>query len=146
MYPKGMVRSLARLQPWALLLLRLALGASMTFHGYEKLIPPGGLHRNHPLAGLEYFNQFVSSLGLPYWLGYISIVTEFVGGIFLLLGLFTRFWAFMVAGNMLVAIWKVNSHHGYSGSEYSLALTLIAVMLVTAGSGTLSLDRRFGIS
>ena len=141
-----MIRSLTRLQPWALALLRLALGVSMTYHGYEKLIPPGGLHRAHPLAGIEYFNQFVVSLGLPYWLGYISVATEFLGGIFLVVGLFTRFWAFMIAGNMLVALWKVNLHHGYAGSEYSLALVLIAVMLVTAGSGALSLDRRFGIS
>ena len=141
-----MIRSLARLQPWALMLLRLALGVTMLFHGYEKLIPPGGLHRSNPLAGFNYFNHFVVSLGLPYWLGYVSIVTEFVGGAFLILGLLTRFCALMIAGNMLVALWKVNLHHGYTGSEYSIVLVTMALMLVVAGSGSLALDRRFGLS
>ncbi len=141
-----MIRSLSKLQPWALTLLRLVLGASMLVHGWEKLIPAGGLHRSHPLAGVEGFNHFVATLGLPYWLGYVSVATEFLGGAFLLLGLLTRFWALMIAGNMLVALWKVNLHHGYDGSEYTLSLIVIAFMLLVAGSGALSLDRRFGIS
>ena len=99
-----MIRSLNKLQPWGLMLVRLALGVSMCFHGYEKLIPPGGLNRAHPLAGFDYFNHFVVSLGLPYWLGYVSVITEFVGGAFLVVGLLTRFWGLMIAGNMLVAI------------------------------------------
>jgi len=141
-----MIRSLNKLQPWALTLLRLVLGVAMVVHGWEKLIPAGGLHRGHPLAGFDAFNHFVASLGLPYWLGYVSIVTEFIGGIFVILGLLTRFWALMIAGNLLVALVKVDLHHGYSGSEYTLALIGMAVLLVTTGSGALSLDRRFSIS
>ncbi len=141
-----MIRFLARLQPWTLTLLRLVLGLSMLYHGWEKLIPAGGLHRAHPLAGIEAFNHFVTTLHLPYWLGYVSIATEFLGGIFLILGLLTRLFGFLVAINMAVALVTVNFHHGYSGSEYSLALFVIALMLVTAGSGALSLDRRLGLS
>ncbi len=141
-----MIRSLTRLQPWALTLLRLVLGVSMLVHGWDKLIPASGLHRSHPLAGIESFNHFVVSLGLPYWLGYVSIATEFLGGTCLILGLLTRFWAFLVVGNMLVALWKVNAHHGYGGSEYTLALVAMGFMLVVAGSGALSLDRRFGLA
>jgi len=141
-----MIRSLTKLQPWALTLLRLTLGVSMLVHGWEKLIPPGGLHRAHPLAGFDTFNHFVVTLGFPYWLGYVSIVTEFFGGLFLVFGLLTRFWAFMILGNMLVALWTVNRHHGYSGSEYTLALITMALMLVVAGSGAVAMDRRLGIS
>jgi putative oxidoreductase len=141
-----MIRNLNKLQPWALMLLRLTLGVAMLFHGWEKLIPAGGLHRTHPLAGIDAFARFVAELGLPAWLGYVSIATEFVGGAFVIVGLLTRFWAFLIAGNMLVALWKVNLHHGYGGSEYTLALITMALMLVVAGSGALSLDRRFGIS
>jgi putative oxidoreductase len=141
-----MIRFLAKLQPWALTLLRLVVGVSMVVHGWEKVIPAGGLHRAHPLAGVEAFCRFAATLGLPWWLGYVSVATEFAGGIFLLLGLLTRFWALMVLGNMVVALVKVNLHHGYSGSEYSLALAAMAFLLLTAGSGALSLDRRFGIS
>ena len=141
-----MFRSLAKLQPWAITLMRLVLGISMTVHGWEKLIPAGGLHRTHPLAGFDSFNHFVASLGLPYWLGYLSIISEFVGGLFLIAGLLTRFWALMILGNMLVALWTVNLHHGYSASEYTLSLITMALLLVTTGSGAASLDRRSGIA
>jgi putative oxidoreductase len=141
-----MIRSLTRLQPWALTLLRLALGASMLVHGWEKLIPASGLHRSHPLAGVDAFTHFVASLGLPYWLGYVSLVTECLGGACLILGLLTRFWAFLIVGNLLVALWKVNLHQGYAGSEYTLALITVALMLAVSGSGALALDRRLGVA
>jgi putative oxidoreductase len=141
-----MIRSLNKLQPWALMLLRVTLGLCMLYHGWEKLIPPGGLHRAHPLAGVDDFARFVVTLGLPAWLAYVSIAAEFLGGAFLIVGLLTRFWAFLIAGNMLVALWKVNLHHGYGGSEYTLALITMALMLMVAGSGALSFDRRLGLS
>jgi putative oxidoreductase len=141
-----MIRFLNRLQPWALTLIRLALGVSMVVHGWEKLIPAGGLHRTHPLAGVEAFNRYVVSLRLPYWLGYVSVATEFFGGLFLIIGLLTRFWAVMVAGNMLVALITVGIHQGFGISSYIGELTAMALLLVTAGSGALSLDRRLGIS
>ena len=141
-----MIRFLNKLQPWALTLVRLVLGMSMVVHGWEKIIPAGGLHRAHPMAGIEAFNHFVVTLGMPRWLRYVSVTTEFVGGMFLLLGLLTRFWALMVAGNLLVALAKVNLHHEYGGSEYTAALIALAGMLLVAGSGAVSLDRRLGIS
>ena len=127
-----MTKWLNSMQPFGALLMRLALGASMIFHGYSKVIPHGGLsHHAH----------FVASLGLPYWLGYVSAFTEFAGGILLILGLLTRVASFMVAIDMLVAIIMVNRHHGYAGSEYSLALLVIAIMLTFYGPGTFALDR-----
>ena len=32
------------LQPWAALLIRLALGASMLYNGWDKVVPHGGFH------------------------------------------------------------------------------------------------------
>ena len=139
-----MTRRLNQLQPWAVFLLRIALGASMLYHGWPKVVP-ASLHGSL-IAPMDNFARFVVSLGMPHWLGYVSALTEFVGGIFLLLGFLTRFSAFMVAGNMLVALITVNLHHGYAGSEYTLALIAIALTLVTTGSGALALDRRFGLS
>lgn len=141
-----MIRFLNRLQPWSLFLVRVTVGFAMVFYSHSKVYPAGGLHRGHLLAAVEHFNDFVVTLGLPRWLGYVSTATEFLGGLCILLGLFTRFWALMIAGNMLVALATVNYHHGYSGSEVSLALVAMSLMLVTAGSGALSLDRRFGLS
>ena len=140
-----MIRRLSRLQPWAVCLLRLVLGIAMTSHGYQKLMP-SSFHTAHPLAGADRFAQYIVSLGLPRWLGYVSVATESLGGILLILGLLTRFAALMVAGNMAVAIALVTLHKGYPGSEYALALLAMALLLVTTGSGSFAIDRRQGIA
>jgi putative oxidoreductase len=141
-----MIRFLSRLQPWAIALLRVALGVSMLVHGWEKLIPAGGLHRAHPLAGVEAFCRYVVTLGLPYWLGYVSFATEFFGGILLLLGFLTRVTAAFVAANMVVALVTVGIHQGFGIYSYIAELAGIAMLLVTTGSGSLALDRRLGLS
>lgn len=138
-----MGRWLDGLQPWGALLLRLVLGIAMVYHGYGKVVLPNGFHGN-PLAAMEHFSRFVAGLGLPPWLGYVSALTEFLGGALLVLGLFTRFAAFMVAINMTVALVTVNLHKGYAASEYALALTTMALMILFYGAGAAALDRRFG--
>ena len=139
-----MSRWLKSLEPWAATLLRLVLGASMMYHGWAKVAPLHGLHGDL-LSGVRHFTVYVASLGLPGWLGYISAATEFFGGILLVLGLLTRFAALMVAGNMLVALFAVNLHHGYEGSEFTLALAAMAVMLAATGGGAASVDQRVGL-
>jgi putative oxidoreductase len=141
-----MIRSLNKLQPWGIFLVRLVLGLSMTWHGFEKLVPAGSFHTRHPLAGADYFAEFVASLGLPRWLGYVSVAAEFLGGILLIFGFLTRFAAFLIAGNMLVALFWVNLHKGYAASEYTLALIVMATLLVLTGAGAASVDRRRGMS
>jgi putative oxidoreductase len=126
------LRYLDRLQPLALLVLRLALGAVMVAHGYHKVF--GGLHHHA---------QFVASLGLPAWTAYLSSFTEFLGGIFLLIGLFTRAAAFAVCIDMSVAIAKVHFHNGLMGEhgyEFPLALAAIAFALIFLGGGPIAFD------
>ncbi|HEX9198990.1 MAG TPA: DoxX family protein [Acidobacteriaceae bacterium] len=141
-----MSRWLNRFQPWGVLVLRLVLGIAMVVHGYPKVIPSGAFRSSQTFAALNRFAHYVGTLGLPYWLGYVAAFAEFVGGICLLLGLFTRFFAFLVTIEMLVAIAVVTRHHGYSGSEYPLALTAIAFMLLLSGPGKAAVDRRMGFS
>ena len=118
---------LNRLQPLALLVMRVVLGAIMIAHGYSKVW--GGFH--HHL-------EFVRSLGLPSWMAYLSSGTEFFGGIGIVLGLFTRFFSLAFAIEMVVAIWKVHFKNGLTGSggyEFPLALSTIAFALVCSGGG-----------
>jgi putative oxidoreductase len=115
------------LQPFALLVMRFALGAIMIAHGYKKVF--GGFHGHQ---------QFVGSLGIPAWLAYLSTATEFVGGIVIVLGLFTRFAAFAFLIEMVVAIVKVHWRNGFTapgGYEFPLALVTIAFALVCYGGG-----------
>jgi putative oxidoreductase len=118
---------LNRLQPFALLVMRLVLGAIMIAHGYHKVW--GGFHHHM---------DFVGSLGLPKWLAYFSAGTEFFGGIAIVLGLFTRFFAAAFIVEMAVAIWKVHFKNGLMGNggyEFPLALATIAFGLLCFGGG-----------
>lgn len=141
-----MTRFLNNLQPWGALLLRLVLGCAMIYHGYHKVIPAGGIGSHNVFSALQHHAHFVASLGVPSWLGYCSALTEFFGGILILLGLLTRLAAFLVSANMLVALVAVDLRHGYANSEYALALFVIAVMLFFYGSGAVALDRKIGLS
>jgi len=141
-----MFKSLDNLQPWGAFFLRLVLGAAMIYHGYDKVIPHGGFHGANAFSAIEHHSRHVTSLGLPYWMGVVSALTEFAGGILILLGLFTRFTAFLISINMLVAVALVTRHQGYAGSEYALALLVIALMLFFFGAGACALDRRLGFA
>ena len=135
---------ISRFEPWGATLLRLVLGVALVYHGYGKVIPAHGFSA-HPFGALQSYAHFVASLGIPAWLGYVSALTEFVGGGLLVLGFLTRFAAFMAAGNMLVALCAVTLHHGYEASQYPLALFAIAVMLLFTGGGAAAVDRRIGL-
>ncbi len=129
------LRYLDRLQPLALLVMRVALGAIMTAHGYHKVF--GGLH---------HFSQMVAGMGVPGWLGYVASFTEFLGGALILAGLFTRPAAFAICIDMAVAICKVHWHNGLLGSadrpgyEFPLAVAALAFGLIFFGGGPIALD------
>jgi putative oxidoreductase len=121
------VDSLNKLQPFALLVLRLVLGAIMIAHGYSKVF--GGFHHHMDMVG---------SLGLPRWMAYLSTGTEFFGGIAIVLGLFTRVFALAFLIEMSVAIWKVHFKHGLTGQmgyEFPLALAAISLTLLSFDGG-----------
>ena len=130
------MRYLDRFQPIALLLMRLTLGAIMVAYGYHKVF--GGLHQHA---------QMVAGMGLPAWLGLTySSFTEFLGGLLLLAGFFTRIAAFAVCVDLAVAIWKVHLHNGLIGSpdhpgfEFPLAAATLAFALIFLGGGPIAID------
>ena len=127
-----MLRLLDRLQPLALLVLRIVLGVIMIGHGYPKVF---GASPNMCIH--------VSNLGLPGWLAYCSAAAEFFGGILLLAGLFTRIAALAILINMSVAIWKVHWKNGLLGNggyQFPLSLAAIAFALILLGGGPIALD------
>ena len=124
------MRILDRLQPLALLAVRLTLGVIMVVHGYHKVF--GGLHHHA---------EFVASLGLPAWTGYVSSFTEFLGGLFVLAGLFTRVAALAICIDLCVAIVKVDWHRGLVGGyELSLSVATLAFLLIFFGGGPIAID------
>ena len=126
------MRYFDRLQPLALLVLRLVLGAVMIGHGYGKVF-----------GGLPHFVQFIRSLGLPGWLAYVSAVTEFFGGILVIAGLFTRCVSLAILIDLCVVIWKVHWKRGFlaqGGYEFPLAVAAIAFALIFFGAGPMAID------
>jgi putative oxidoreductase len=126
------LRYLDRLQPLALFVMRLVLGAIIIDHGYHKVF-----------GGLQHHVQLVTSLGLPAWSAYLSAFTEFFGGLLVLLGLFTRVAAFAICINLSVAIARVHFHNGLMGNggyEFPLALAALAFALIFLGGGPIAFD------
>ena len=132
-----MSRWLNSLQPTAILILRVILGACMVSYGYHKVIPHGALDRHAHL---------VLSMHLPYWMGYLSAFTEFVGGILVLFGLLTRFVSFLIAINMLFAFFLVGIHNQPGMYFLQLSLAATALLLLCTGAGALSVDRKLGFA
>jgi len=120
------------LRPLGLLVLRLALGLIFVYHGYPKLV-----HADPALRA-----AFVQH-GFPaYFVGLVGILETF-GAVLLVLGLFTRPAALLLAVEMVVAIWKVHSGHGImvvKEYEFPMALGAACFALATVGAGIASLD------
>ena len=129
------MRYLDRLQPLALVVMRVVLGVIMVAHGYHKVF-----------GGLAQGSHMVGSMGLPAWLGYVAAFTELIGGLMILAGFFTRPAAFALCIDLVVAIWKVHWRNGLMGSpdhagfEFPLALAALAVGLIFFGAGPISID------
>lgn len=107
--------------PYGALLLRLALGVMAIDHGILKLSDLSGT------AG------FFSSVGLPGVLAYLVMAVELVGGVLLVLGIFTRWVALAIAVVVAGAILFV--HLDMGGTEYPLFLLASSIAVALLGSG-----------
>lgn len=122
---------------WGLLLIRVMLSVVFIYHGSQKLF--GAF--NGP--GMTNFEHFIASTGapMPHISAYLSALTEFLGGIILLLGTGLRLAAIPLAFNMAVAVW-VTHKGGFSaptGCEYPLVLGVIFLAFIVMGPGRLTL-------
>lgn len=124
---------------WATVPLRLALGVIFIAHGAQKVFGA---------FGGRGFNAFISGaapLGLwPswFWMGSAAL-GELIGGVLVLLGLFTRVGAGTIAIIMIVAIFGVHSKAFFltqGGMEFALANLAMALTLLYLGGGHLSVD------
>jgi putative oxidoreductase len=123
------------------LVLRLALGAVFIFHGAQKLFGVWGG------PGLDGVAGYVGSLGFrpPYAWAVALGVTEFAGGVLVLLGLFTRYAALGIAIVMAIAIARVHWGRPFDvtkgGMEFALINLAVALSLVFTGGRAGSIDR-----
>lgn len=125
--------SASSLEPYAKSVLRIVAGLTFSCHGFQKMFGSfGGLGGNGGTA------QFFS-------LAWTAGVLELLGGLLIVVGLFTSCVAFVLCGEMAVAYFHTHLPRGFwpirNGGELAVLYCFIYLYLTTAGSGPWSLDR-----
>jgi putative oxidoreductase len=131
-------RSLDRYRDAGLLILRVGIGAAFMAHGYPKLA--GGPDAWTGLGGA------LSAFGLsfaPTFMGFLAAISEFGGGLLLVLGLATRPACVFLLGTMVVAT-AMHLSRGDPFMKYSHALEagILFLSLILIGPGRFSLDEK----
>jgi putative oxidoreductase len=136
-----MLRNITKTWPvWFTLPIRFALGGIMFAHGAQKVLGT---------FGGPGFNTIINNPNTPFsfmrpaWLWWgAAALSEFVGGILIVLGLLTRVGAFFVACTMITAVVGVHwpAFFAPTGIEYPLALLAMSFSLLISGGGMASFD------
>jgi putative oxidoreductase len=118
-----------RTQELGIAILRIVVGIVFAAHGAQKLF----------VIGLGGVTRMFHGLGIPspHIAAIVVTLVEFVGGIALILGLFTRYVSILLAVDMAVAVGKVHLHNGFFSSKggYEFPLTLLAACVTLALTG-----------
>ena len=119
--------------PYLRSVLRIVAGLVFTTHGLQKLVGWfGGLGGHGATAH-------------PGSLLWVAAMLETVGGLLMVVGLFTVPVAFVLSGEMAVAYFKQHFPRGpwplTNGGELAVLYCFIFLYLIAAGPGPLSLDR-----
>ena len=128
----------ARRVDLGLTVLRIVLGIIFLAHGSQKLF----------VFGLGGVTGAFTRMGVPLATVTAPLVAavEFLGGLVLIVGLFTRVAALLLAIDMLGAILLVKLKGGFfggNGFEYELSLLAASAALTFAGPGAFALDNVF---
>jgi putative oxidoreductase len=130
--------SLGNYKNFALLFLRVGLGIMFILHGYPKIM--GGPEKWEAIGGA------VSSMGItfyPVFWGFMAAVSEFVGGILLILGLGMRIASFFIFITMVVAsVSDLKSGESILGASHTIELAIVFFGLIFLGPGKYSIDKK----
>ena len=126
-----MIKSCEKYQDWGFVLVRAVIGAIFIVAGSGKLF-----------GGIEGFSGMLAGLGLPAPVVFAWIVAliELIGGILILVGLFTRYAPVPLAVIMLVATYIQWSGGGFGRARLDLLLLSVLVLLMMTGPGKISID------
>ena len=136
-YP-GLAGFYETMTPIAAALVRVIVGIMFLMHVSGKYnVGPAGVAANVMAKnGLEPAIMFA----------YAAIALETVGGICLIIGLFTRFFAAALAIEMLIALLFVHLPKGYAagtgGYEYVLLIGAVCFVIAMRGGGPYSVDAK----
>jgi putative oxidoreductase len=123
--------------PLSWTVVRVACGWNLAVHGWGKVT-------RGPSAYVKSFADMGFDSIMWIWGG---LAIEFVGGVALILGLFTRFWAAAAAIELAIITmiyWKTGFSWLNRGYEYTLLWGWICFAIALRGGGPYSLDRVIG--
>ena len=144
--PRRVVPALDGFYAWAIpvswLVVRLGVGWPLAVHGYGKVLRGMAAQAK----GLDASTPYFGSLNLP--LAYLLTFVEGLGGLCIMAGLFTRFFAAANAIEMGFLTFVVYWANGFSwlnrGYEYTLLWGAVCLAVALRGGGPYSLDRKLG--
>ena len=132
-----------RWSPWAAwgsTVLRVIVGFIFVMYGWDKFFG----------FGLDFWAELFASQGIP-WPNLTAAlvgIVELVGGMAIVLGLFTRVAAALLSIDMAVAMLVVGIEGGFfvwdNGISFPLALFAATLALLLMGAGEASLDEIVG--
>jgi putative oxidoreductase len=129
---KAFIARLAGFADLSLVAVRVMMGIILVWHGYGKV--------THGFA----IGFFRDKLGFPVAEVIAPFITflELLGGIALIVGLFTRYLGVLYVIEFIVAAYvqAFALGKGYPGAELELLLLFVAALLATHGGGTISVD------
>lgn len=117
----------------ALLLMRLAIGAFIVWGVWDNITSA-----EHMQKFIAFQRQF--GFPAPEFLAPLSVYGQFLMGLAIMLGLFTRWTGLVFAFHFIIAIAMVDQHNGLRGSLPSLCLVLMGLYWATYGAGRYSVD------
>jgi putative oxidoreductase len=134
-----------------LTVLRVVLGIVFFAHGAQKVL---GWFGGFGFSGT--MGHFTHQLGIPAPLAFLAIVTEFLGGLGLIIGLLSRVAALGIGIEMTIVIFMIHARFGFfmnwagqqkgEGYEYHLLVIAVCMAILIRGSGALSVDRLIAAS
>ncbi len=104
------------------LILRISLGVMIVLHGIAKVT-----------GGVDWLVGMIEKAGVPGALGYLVYVGELLAPLLLIVGVWTRLAAVVIAGNMVVAVVLVHMAQIFSlNKQGGWALELQGIFLFAA--------------
>jgi len=139
----GLLEILNPYGPELLLILRLGVGAGLALHGYPKV-----------KGGRIQAGQWMKSMRIPPITADLVTVLEFLGGIFLILGLLTPLVGLFFVLQFGAIIWMkksrmharfISMEQGKPTYEIDAVYLLLAFVFLVLGAGPYSLDKLLGL-
>jgi len=131
--------NLAKYRNSGLLILRIGLGIMMMLHGFPKL--SGGPNTWTAVGGSM---KLIGIDFIPVFWGLMAGLTESIGGLFLVLGLFFRPVLLLMAFTMVIAATGHLSDpkQGIMAASHAIELGFVFVGLLFIGPGKYSIDKK----